>query len=227
MGLPYVELGQPCLQLYLKVEAQRIKLVKLKWQYWAHGGEWQQGCFADLEKLWLLLKILVSRKYSFGNRAQFGYYKKYWWVIDLGPEGETAEGRAIKILGLGSFLEKRTKNNWIASQFISNSVVTYDIANDGTTTVNHITVEILLWFYATSSSGPWQTLTNYFTCGELARISIKVTRDNGNTTLFVTFADTVVGQGEKREFNIILMTRHWCRGTVVRFGKIATELCGS
>ncbi|HWA51875.1 MAG TPA: transglutaminase-like domain-containing protein [Patescibacteria group bacterium] len=94
----------------------------------------------------------------------------------------------------------------MASQFISNSNVTYDIASDGTTTVSHdITLEnVTSDFYATSYTLSLSGITpiNPVASESGQNLPVKITQSNGTTNLEVDFPDAVVGQGQKREFVI-------------------------
>lgn len=94
----------------------------------------------------------------------------------------------------------------MANQFVSNSTVTYDVALDGTTTVTH---EISLQnktsdFYAASYT---LNLTGISPLDPVAQegndmIPVKVTHNNGTTSIEVDFSDAVVGEGSTRDFTI-------------------------
>jgi transglutaminase-like putative cysteine protease len=94
----------------------------------------------------------------------------------------------------------------MASQFVSNSTVTYDVANDGTTTVAHdITVQNSTSdFYATSYTLSLSGISPVDPIASEANqaLTVHVKRDNDTTLLTVDFPDAVVGQGEKRKFSI-------------------------
>ncbi len=108
----------------------------------------------------------------------------------------------------------------MASQFITNSIVTYDVASDGTTTVNHnITLKNSTSdFYATSYVLSLSGINPINpTANEGGQdLPVKVSKENGNTMLSVSFPDAVVGEGEKREFNIAFTDK----SLVVRTGEI-------
>jgi len=94
----------------------------------------------------------------------------------------------------------------MAQQFISNSTVTYDVATDGTTNVTHdITLQNTTSdFYATSYT---LSLNGISPVKPVALegtqiLPIKVTENNGITSIQVDFPDAVVGKNSKREFLI-------------------------
>lgn len=94
----------------------------------------------------------------------------------------------------------------MAQQFISNSTVTYDVALDGTTTVTHdITLQNLTSDYYASSYV--LSLTGISPINPVSQengqtLPVKVSDDNGTTSLEVDFPDAVVGKDSKREFSI-------------------------
>ncbi len=116
VGLDYVELGQPATTLS-GGEAQRVKLSS-ELSKRATGrtlyilDEPTTGLhFADLEKLLIVLKILVSR----GNTVlviehNLDIIKNADWIIDLGPEGGNGGG---EIVAAGTPKDiANAKNSW-------------------------------------------------------------------------------------------------------------------
>jgi len=94
----------------------------------------------------------------------------------------------------------------MAQQFVSNSTVTYDVANDGTTSVSHdITLQnVSSDFYATSYT---LNLTGINPINPRATeggssLPVTVTTKDGNTLIKVDFPNAVVGKDSKREFFI-------------------------
>lgn len=108
----------------------------------------------------------------------------------------------------------------MASQFISNSTVTYDVATDGTTTVTHdITLQNTTSdFYATSYTLSLSGISpiNPAAIENGQTLPVKVTTDKGTTNLEIDFPDAIVGKDAKREFVVKFIDRT----LVVKTGEI-------
>ena len=126
VGLEYITLGQPAPTLS-GGEAQRVKLA-------AELGKRNQGRsvyildepttglhFADLEKLLVVLKRLVST----GNTViviehNLDVIKNADWIIDIGPEGGERGG---EIVALGTPEEISKNNKSFTGQYLSAGLI--------------------------------------------------------------------------------------------------------
>src|SRR5258706_3946605 len=94
----------------------------------------------------------------------------------------------------------------MASKFISNSTVTYDVATDGTTNVTHdITLQNATSdFYATSYTLSLDGINpiNPTAHEGLQVLPLKVTQNDKVTSIQVDFTNPVVGKDSKRQFTI-------------------------
>ncbi len=94
----------------------------------------------------------------------------------------------------------------MANQFTSNSTVTYDISQDGVSTVNHDitlqnnTSDFFATSYTLSLNGINPINPKAYEGNQALPVQIK--KDNNTTSILVSFPDEVVGKGSKREFNI-------------------------
>ncbi len=100
----------------------------------------------------------------------------------------------------------------MASKFISNSTVTYDVAIDGTTNVTHdITLQNTTSdFYATSYTLSLDGINpiNPTAHEGLQVLPLKVTQNDKVTSIQVDFIDAIVGKDSKRQFiQLILLIK--------------------